>query len=69
VFEEYQAGNFSAGIQANGLADGGIEWALDEYNRDLISAEDEAQLNAIAKKIIAGEIVVHDYMADNSCKY
>ncbi|MBY5921766.1 BMP family protein [Ferrimonas balearica] len=69
VFEEYQAGNFTTGIQANGLADGGIEWALDEYNRDLISAEDEAQLNAIAQKIIAGEIVVHDYMADNSCKY
>ncbi|WP_028116793.1 BMP family lipoprotein [Ferrimonas senticii] len=69
MFEDYQAGKFEAGIQANGLANGGIAWALDQYNRDLISAEQEAQIDAIAQKIITGEIVVHDYMANNSCNY
>ncbi|WP_298442271.1 BMP family ABC transporter substrate-binding protein [uncultured Ferrimonas sp.] len=69
VFEEYQAGNFKAGIQPNGLSNGGITWALDKYNRDLVSADQEAKVNAIANKIIAGEIMVHDYMADSTCNY
>ena len=34
---------------------------------DLVSAEMEARVNEARNAIIAGDIVVHDYMADNTC--
>lgn len=55
------------GLRVLGLADGGVGWALDENNRDLVSAEDEAAVQATIDGIVAGEIAVPDYMVDNSC--
>ncbi|MFI3246690.1 MAG: BMP family ABC transporter substrate-binding protein [Ferrimonas sp.] len=69
MLEAYQAGEFTAGIEVNGLANGGVTWALDDDNRAVVSAEHEAQVNAIAAKIIAGEVVVHDYLQSGSCQY
>jgi basic membrane protein A len=57
------------GIQAMGLKEGGVDWALDEHNGALITNKMEARANAVKAKIIAGEIVVHDYMTDNACTY
>lgn len=58
---------FTTGVQSLGLAENGVDWALDEYNRDLVTAEMEAKMKTIREKIIAGEIKVHDYMSDNTC--
>ncbi|WP_026973129.1 BMP family lipoprotein [Aliagarivorans marinus] len=69
VFAEYKEGNFEAGLDVRNLAAGGIDWALDEYNRDLVSAEHEEAVKAIAQQIIDGEIKVHDYMASNDCSF
>lgn len=69
VFKNAQAGNFSAGIDARGLKENGVDWALDEHNRALVTPAMEAQINNIKAKIVAGEITVHDYMADSSCQY
>lgn len=69
VFKKAEAGDFSAGIDSRGLKENGVDWALDEYNRALVTPEMEAEINSVKAKIVAGEIVVHDYMADNSCKY
>jgi len=69
VFQKAQAGSFSAGIDARGLKENGVDWALDEHNRALVTPEMEAEINSVKAKIVAGEIVVHDYMADNSCQY
>lgn len=69
IFKEAQAGRFTAGIDNRGLKENGVDWALDEYNRDLVSPEMEARIADIKAKIVAGEIQVHDYMVDNSCKY
>jgi basic membrane protein A len=69
AFSDANANNFTTGIQVLGLAEGGVDWALDEHNKDLIS---DAMKQAAAKAkadIIAGTITVHDYMADNSCPH
>ncbi len=58
---------FTAGIQVLGLAEEGVGWALDENNADLITDEMKAAVAEATAKIISGELVVHDYMSDNSC--
>lgn len=69
MFDDYQNGKWEAGIAANGLKENGVGWALDEYNRDLITPEMEKKINEIQAKIVSGEINVHDYMSDNTCNY
>jgi basic membrane protein A len=61
VFEICQAvveERFEAGMVSLGVAEGGVGWALDEHNRSLVSAEDEAHLRALAKRIASGDLVV-----------
>ena len=50
-----------------GLKEGGIDWALDEHNRDLITPAMKAAVDKAKADIIAGKIMVHDYMSDNKC--
>ncbi len=69
VFQAAEKGNFAPGIEARGLKENGVGWALDKYNRELVTPEMEAKVNDIAGKIVSGEIKVHDYMSDNSCKF
>ena len=69
VFTAAEGGSFTPGVDARGLKENGVGWTLDEHNRDLVTAEMETKLGEISAKIIAGDIKVHDYMADNSCKY
>ena len=64
-----QAGKFTGGIVALGLKEGGVDYALDDNNKALITPEMKAKVDAIKADIIAGKIQVHDYMADNTCKY
>jgi basic membrane protein A and related proteins len=58
---------FKPGIQALGLAQDGVGYALDEHNKDLVNADMQAKVEAAKADIIAGKIAVHDYMADNKC--
>lgn len=58
-----------AGYQELGLAEGGVDWALDKDNEKLITPEMKAKVDAIKAEIIAGKVKVHDYMSDNTCKY
>ena len=70
AYDSYEAamnGTWSSDMRVLGVAEDGVGWALDEYNRDLVTAEMEARVNEARDAIIAGDIVVHDYMADNSC--
>ena len=72
TYQSYKAaqnGTWAPGVQVMGLAEGGVDWAIDEHNRGLVSAQMEARVNDGKAKIIAGEIVVHDYMSDNACSY
>lgn len=68
VYNAFSAGpDLESGFNVLGLAEGGIDFAMDENNKDLVSAEMLAAIEEAKAKIIAGEIQVHDYMSDNSC--
>ena len=54
-------GNWTSGLQVLGLAEDGVGWAVDEHNRDLITADMEARIEQARKDIIAGEITVEGY--------
>ncbi len=68
VYEAFSAGtDLETGIQVMGIANGGIGYAMDENNADLVTAEMKAAVDEAAAKIASGELVVHDYMSDNTC--
>lgn len=50
-----------------GLADGGVDFALDEYNADLITDDMQTKVAEYKQGIIDGQIEVHDYYTDNAC--
>src|SRR3546814_6648814 len=68
AFKDAAEGKWTSGIQNLGVADDGVGWALDEYNKDLITEEMKAKVEEAAADIVAGKLTVHDYTADNSCR-
>jgi basic membrane protein A len=69
TLKSIQAGNFSPDVENFGLKEGGIDWPLDQYNRSLVPQDLENKINNIKAKIITGEIIIHDYITDNTCQY
>lgn len=67
-FKTMQAGTWKGDVQVLGLKEGGVDWALDQYNEKLITPEMKAKVEAAKADIIAGKITVVDYMSNNSCK-
>ena len=68
-FMDTWKGAFSAGVVQLGLAEGGVDWAVDEHNRDLVAGEIEDAVAAAKEAIISGEIAVHNYEDDQSCPF
>ena len=62
-------GKFTAGVVTLGLAEGGVDWAQDEHNADLVSAEVRAAVERAKAAIIAGRITVHNYERDSNCPF
>ena len=56
------------GVSNLGLKEGGVDYALDEYNAKLVSADMKQKVEAAKADIIAGKIKVVDYMTANTCK-
>ena len=67
-FKAAQEGTWKGGTEVLGLKEGGVDWALDQYNEPLVTPEMKAKVEAAKADIIAGKIVVHDYMSNNACK-
>jgi basic membrane protein A len=65
AFKEGEA--MTTGINVMDLKSDGVGYALDENNAALVTEEMKAAVDAAAAKIKSGEIVVHDYMSDNTC--
>ena len=61
-------GTWKPGLQNLGLAEGGVDWALDDNNAKLVTPEMKAAVEKAKADIVSGKIKVHDYMANNSCK-
>lgn len=57
------------GLTVLGLKEGGVDYAMDQYNAKLVTPEMKAKVDAAKADIIAGRLRVADYMADNACKY
>ncbi len=60
---------FTSGINALGLAEGGVDYAMDDNNKSLVNDAMLAAVKEAKDKIISGEIQVHDYTSDDSCPY
>lgn len=59
---DLETGNFNMGV-----ANGGIDYAVDEHNAEIFSDEIAAAVEAAKAGIVDGSITVHDYRADDSC--
>ena len=66
VYESF-SGATEPGIVILGVAEGGVGYALDEFNEELVSEDMLATVEAATAAMASGELVVHDYMSDESC--
>jgi basic membrane protein A len=57
------------GLSVLGLKEGGVDYAMDENNAKLVTADMKKRVETAKSDIISGKIKVADYMADNACKY
>jgi len=60
-------GAFKPGISNLGLKEGGVDYAMDDNNKALVTDAMKAAVEKAKADIISGAIQVHDYMSDNSC--
>ncbi len=68
VYDAFSAGmDMETGFNVMGVSNGGIDYAVDENNADIFTAEIAAAVEAAKAGILDGSIVVHDYMSDDSC--
>lgn len=67
AFNDQIDGNWTSGFQVMGLENNGVAFAMDENNADLVTPEMLAAVEELKAKIVAGEIVVHDYTTDSTC--
>ena len=69
VYNVMKAGNagFKPGIQALGLAEDGVGYAMDDNNKALVTADMQKAVEQAKADIISGKIKVHDYTEDNTC--
>nr|WP_209015282.1 BMP family ABC transporter substrate-binding protein [Roseibium limicola] len=67
AFEDAMNDKWTSGVQVLGLAEGGVDWAQDDNNASLISADMKAAVEQAKADIISGKVEVHDYMSDSNC--
>jgi basic membrane protein A len=68
VYDAFKEGaDLKPGINVMDLKAGGVDYALDDNNKALVTPEMKAAVDAAAEKIKSGEIKVHDYSTDNTC--
>ncbi len=63
AFMSAKNGTWQGGFKILGLAEDGVGFAIDEHNRDLVSSDMEAKIEAARQAIISGKLQVTDYMA------
>ena len=66
-FMDAKNGSWKPGIQALGLKEGGVDYAVDEWNKSILTPEAKAAADAAKADIISGKIQVHDYTSDSKC--
>ncbi len=69
TFKDAMDGKFTAGVKILGVAEGGVDWALDDNNATLVTADIRAAVEQARKDILSGKIKVHNYEDTSSCPY
>lgn len=69
TFIDAHNGNFTSGVNILGVAEGGVDWALDDNNASLITADIKNAVEAARADILSGKVAVHDFMSDSNCPY
>jgi basic membrane protein A len=59
--EDVLKGQFKGGVLVAGLKEGGVDWALDQYNEKLFTPADLQKINQVKKDIVSSKIKVTDY--------
>ncbi len=70
VYDAFTAGSegsLETGVSVMGLDNEGVGFAMDENNETLVTPEMVAAVEEAQAKIASGELMVHDYLSDNSC--
>jgi basic membrane protein A len=66
-FMDAKNGTWKPGVLDLGLKEDGVDYAVDDNNKAILSAEVRAKADQAKADIISGKIQVHDYMSDNKC--
>jgi basic membrane protein A len=61
TIEEAKAGKFAGGVKHFGLANQGIDYAVDQYNAKILTEPVKKRADELKAAIIAGKIIVPDY--------
>jgi basic membrane protein A len=69
AFADTKDDKFTGGLNLLGLKEGGVDYAMDDNNKDLVTPEMKAAAEKAKADIISGAIQVHDYTEDNNCPY
>ena len=69
TLKDASEGNFSSGVFILGLAEEGVDWAVDENNEPLLTDEVKTAVAKAKAAIISGETVVHNYEDDSNCPF
>src|SRR5271166_798005 len=60
-------GTWKPGLLLLGLKEGGVDYAIDDRNKSVLTPEAKAAADAAKADIISGKIQVHDFRTDNKC--
>jgi basic membrane protein A len=66
-FMDAKNGTWKPGVQVLGLKEGGVDYAVDEWNKSVLTPEAKSAADAAKADIISGKIQVHDYTSDSKC--
>ena len=69
TFMDGKNGTFKGGLENLGLKEGGVDYAMDDNNKALVTDEMKAAVEKAKADIISGKVQVHDYTSDNACPY
>lgn len=67
AFAQSAGGPVSGGVISMGLKEKGVDWALDDNNRALVTPEMQTRMETIRQDIVNGKIQVTDAMAAGKC--
>ena len=67
AFKDEKEGTWKPGVKVLGLAEGGVDWALDENNMKLVTPEMKAKVDEARQAIVSGKIKVVDFVKAGTC--